>query len=149
VVNVTPWPLYSRERPGTHCIRGRAGPRTGLDGCGKSRIPPGFDSRTIKPLASRFTDCAISAYQREADIFAKRKKSLDNVKGYRIVQVISKSAKGGWMYGEYGFNSQQWKGMFYAPQRVYLVWYRLGPTLCTGCGVRGVWGLKLTTNIDL
>jgi len=37
VVNVTPWPLYPRERPGTHCIGGWMGPRTGLDGGGNSR----------------------------------------------------------------------------------------------------------------
>jgi hypothetical protein len=37
VVNATPRPLYSRERPGTHCIEGLVGRRAGLDGCGKSR----------------------------------------------------------------------------------------------------------------
>ena len=44
------------ERPGTHCIRGWVGPRTGLDGCGKSRLQPGFDPRTVQPIASRYTD---------------------------------------------------------------------------------------------
>jgi hypothetical protein len=33
VVNATTRPLYLRERPGTHCIGGRVGPRAGLDGC--------------------------------------------------------------------------------------------------------------------
>jgi len=37
VVNGTPRPLYHRERPGTHCIGGWVGVRTGLDGFGKSR----------------------------------------------------------------------------------------------------------------
>jgi len=37
VVNLTPRPLYPRERPGTHYIGGWMGPWTGLDGCGKSR----------------------------------------------------------------------------------------------------------------
>jgi len=37
VVNVTPWPLYPREIPGTHCVGGWVGPRVDLDGCGKSR----------------------------------------------------------------------------------------------------------------
>ena len=37
VVNATPRPLYPRERPGTYCIGGWVGPRSGLDGCGKSR----------------------------------------------------------------------------------------------------------------
>jgi len=34
------------------------GPRAGLDRCGKSRPPPGFDPRTVKPVASRCTDYA-------------------------------------------------------------------------------------------
>jgi hypothetical protein len=29
--------FYSRDKTGTHCIRGWVGPRAGLDGCGKSR----------------------------------------------------------------------------------------------------------------
>jgi len=37
VVNATPRQFYPRERPGTHCIGGWVGLRTGLDGCGKSR----------------------------------------------------------------------------------------------------------------
>ena len=28
------------------------GPRAGLDGCGKSRPPTGFDLRTVQPVAS-------------------------------------------------------------------------------------------------
>ena len=27
------------------------GPRAGLDGCGKYRPPPGFDPRTVQPVA--------------------------------------------------------------------------------------------------
>jgi hypothetical protein len=38
------------------------GPRTGLDRCEKSRLPPGFDSRTVQPLASRYTDYVIPAH---------------------------------------------------------------------------------------
>ena len=34
------------------------GPRAGLDRCGKSRPPPGFDPRTVQPVASRYTDYA-------------------------------------------------------------------------------------------
>ena len=60
-VSTTPRPLYPRERPGTHCTRGWVGSRAGLDGCGKSRPPPGFDPRTVQPVASRYTDCAIPA----------------------------------------------------------------------------------------
>ena len=32
------------------------GPRTGLDRCRKSRPPPGFDPRTVQPVAIRYTD---------------------------------------------------------------------------------------------
>jgi len=42
----TPYPLYRRL----------SGPQ-GLDGCGKSGPPPpGFDLRTVKPVASPYTD---------------------------------------------------------------------------------------------
>ena len=34
------------------------GPRVGLDRCGKSRPLPGFDARTVQPVASRSTDYA-------------------------------------------------------------------------------------------
>ena len=37
VFNATPRSLYPRERLGIYCIGGWVGPRTGLDGCGKSR----------------------------------------------------------------------------------------------------------------
>jgi len=37
VVNVTPWSLYPRERPGTHCTGGWVGNSAGLEGCGKPR----------------------------------------------------------------------------------------------------------------
>ena len=42
------------ERP--HCIGGWVGPRARRR---KSRPPPVFDPRTIQPIASRYTDCAI------------------------------------------------------------------------------------------
>jgi len=32
VINATPQPVYLRETPGTHCIRGRVGHRAGLEG---------------------------------------------------------------------------------------------------------------------
>ena len=63
VVNATPGSLYPQERPGTHCIGGWLGPRAGLDGCGKSRPPPGFDPRTVQPIASRYTNCAVPAHR--------------------------------------------------------------------------------------
>jgi hypothetical protein len=56
VVNATPEPLCHRKRPGTYCIGGWVGLRAGLDGCGKSRPPPGFDPRTVQPVAIRYMD---------------------------------------------------------------------------------------------
>jgi hypothetical protein len=50
--------FYPRERPGTHCTGGWVGPRAGLDRCGKSRLPPGYDPWTVQPVASRYTDWA-------------------------------------------------------------------------------------------
>ena len=64
MINATPRPLYSRERPGTHCIGGWVGLRAGLDRCGKSRPPPGFDPRTVQPIASRYPDWANPAHGR-------------------------------------------------------------------------------------
>jgi hypothetical protein len=49
---------YLRERPGTYCTAGWVGLRAGLDPCGKSRPPPGFDTRTVQPVGSRYTDYA-------------------------------------------------------------------------------------------
>jgi len=56
-----PRPLYLRERPGTHCIGDWVGARTGLEGCGKSRPPLGFDSRTVQHVASRYANYIIPA----------------------------------------------------------------------------------------
>jgi hypothetical protein len=47
-----PAALPPGNRPGTHCIGGWVGPRAGLDGCEISRPPPGFDPRTVQPVAS-------------------------------------------------------------------------------------------------
>jgi len=58
VDNATPRPFYPLERPGTHCTGGCVGPRAGLDRCGKSRPPSGFDPRTAQPVPSRYTDYA-------------------------------------------------------------------------------------------
>jgi hypothetical protein len=43
-------------------VGGWVGPKAGLNGCGKSRPPQWFDSRTVQPVASRCTDYAISAH---------------------------------------------------------------------------------------
>jgi hypothetical protein len=53
--------LPRRRRPGTHRTGDWVGSMAGLDGCRKSRPPPGFDPRTFQPIASRYTDWAIPA----------------------------------------------------------------------------------------
>ena len=55
-VNDTPWPIYSRERPDTQWYRLLGGPQDRSRPVRKISFPPGFDLRTVKPLASRYTD---------------------------------------------------------------------------------------------
>jgi hypothetical protein len=57
-----PAALLPRERPGTHFAGGWLGPQAGMDRCGKSRPPPGFDSRTFPSVASRYTDIRYPAH---------------------------------------------------------------------------------------
>ena len=57
---------WSTLRPGRFTPRKDlvpiVGPRVGLDGCGKSSPPPpGFDPRTVQPVASRYTERDIPA----------------------------------------------------------------------------------------
>ena len=56
-----PGRITSGERPGTNCTGGWVGPRPGLDRRRKYNPPPGFDPRTVQPVASRYTDWAIPA----------------------------------------------------------------------------------------
>jgi len=51
------------KRSCTYCIGSWVGPRAGVNGCVKSRLLPGFDPRTLQPVASRYTDCAFPAHQ--------------------------------------------------------------------------------------
>jgi hypothetical protein len=57
-----PAALPPGKRPGPKCIGGWVSPRAGLDRCGKSRPPSGFDPRTVRPIARRNTDCDIPAH---------------------------------------------------------------------------------------
>jgi hypothetical protein len=50
-------------------------PRAGLDKCGKSRPSPGFDPRTVQPVASRYTDSATRPTYHGVSIFKKAEKS--------------------------------------------------------------------------
>jgi hypothetical protein len=51
--------FYPREIPGTLCTGGWVGPRDVLDECGKSRSSLGFETRTVQPVASRYTEYVI------------------------------------------------------------------------------------------
>ena len=62
VVYATTLPLYPRKRPITRFIGGWVGPTAGLDQCEKNPPPPGFDSRTVQPVASCYSNYAISAH---------------------------------------------------------------------------------------
>jgi hypothetical protein len=59
-----PAALTPVKRPSSHLTWEWVGPRADLDGCGKSRSPPGFDSRPLKPVGSGYTDWAIPARSR-------------------------------------------------------------------------------------
>jgi len=50
-----PAALPPGKRPVNHCIGGCVGLKAGLYGCGKSRLPPGFDPQTVQPVESRYT----------------------------------------------------------------------------------------------
>jgi len=53
--------VFPRERPGIHCVEGWVGLMTGVDGCGRFRLSPGFDPRTVQLPMSRYTNCTIPA----------------------------------------------------------------------------------------
>jgi len=41
---------YPRQRPGTHCIGSWVGPKAGLDGCRKSRLPQFYGGMILNQL---------------------------------------------------------------------------------------------------
>jgi hypothetical protein len=49
-----PAALLPGKRLGTHCVGGWVGPRASLHECRKSRPAPGFDPRTVDPVATCF-----------------------------------------------------------------------------------------------
>jgi hypothetical protein len=65
VVSTTPRPLYPREWPGTHCTGDWVG-RSGR--VRKISPPPGFNPRTVQPVASRYNDWAIAAHNKYTKI---------------------------------------------------------------------------------
>jgi hypothetical protein len=60
MIKVTLRSLYPQDRPGTRCAGGWVGPRTGLDGCGKSRphreLNPGPPSRKQVAVPTELKD---------------------------------------------------------------------------------------------
>ena len=58
MVKAAPRPLYPLKRPGTHCTGGWVGSRGRSRQVRKILPPPGFDPRTVQPVASRYTDYA-------------------------------------------------------------------------------------------
>jgi hypothetical protein len=57
-----PTALPPEKRPFTPFTGGGVGPSACLDGCRKSRSPPGFDLQTVHAVASRYTSYAIPAH---------------------------------------------------------------------------------------
>jgi len=53
---------------GTHCTAGWVGSTTILDGCGISRPQPGFNSPTVQPVESCYTDWAIPVHLPKANL---------------------------------------------------------------------------------
>jgi hypothetical protein len=51
-------------------------PWAGLDRCGKSRPQPGFDPRTVQPVARRYADYAIPAHYPASVLFVSSVNSL-------------------------------------------------------------------------
>ena len=62
VVNATPWPLYPRERDPVPLYRRLGGPSGRSKWVWKISPPPGFDLRSVHPLASRYTDWTLPAH---------------------------------------------------------------------------------------
>ena len=56
VVNATLRSLYAGKKPGTHCKRGWVSPKGRSGQVRKISTSPGFDPRTVQPVASRYTD---------------------------------------------------------------------------------------------
>jgi len=90
-VNATSWPLYPRERGPLRIVQD-VGPQGRSGRVQKTLLPPRFDPRTAKPVAGRYTDCAILAHTQSV----KDKKRVWSVSGVycgRCLEVVRKSMK--------------------------------------------------------
>jgi hypothetical protein len=129
-----PAALYTRERPYIHCTGGWVGPRVDLDKCGKFRpfppppAPPGFDPRTVQPVASRYTDYATRPIRiwRSEVIFRSQK-------GYANKNVWENTVLANQTYFKLGISAQKLN-------------FRSVPTTTTNSGIRVTWG-RLLRNV--
>jgi len=78
-----PAALPPGKRPGTHCIGGWVGPRTGLDGCEKSR-----PLRDSIPVASSYTDYVIPAHPSKRGEKLKQGTPLEKLTHGKVVVLI-------------------------------------------------------------
>jgi len=52
--------LPQGKRPGTQCTEGCLGSKVGRDGAENLALPPGYDPRTVQPVAGRYSEWAIA-----------------------------------------------------------------------------------------
>ena len=64
------------------------GPKACLDRCGKSPPPPGFDPRTVQPIASLYTDYPIPVIATRAisEICKSQPLTIELVHTYRLTR---------------------------------------------------------------
>jgi len=62
VMHATPLAALPPKDPVPIVLEAGWSPGAGLDECGKSCPPPGFDRWTVQPVASRYTDCGSPRY---------------------------------------------------------------------------------------
>ena len=71
-ISVTPRPLFTHGKDPVPIVQeAGGGPMAGLERCGKSRPSPGFDPRTVQPLASCYIPLRYPAhtFRKEAQYF--------------------------------------------------------------------------------
>jgi len=62
VINATTRPLYPRKDTGYQLCRKLGGLQSWVGRMQKISLPPGFDPRTVQPVASRYTDYSIPVH---------------------------------------------------------------------------------------
>jgi hypothetical protein len=70
-------------------------PRVGLDGCGKSRPPLGFDPWTVQPIASRCTDKAIPSHIEIDNTNQWRTQEFFSGGGFQQIQLKTENRENG------------------------------------------------------